>query len=743
MSLALAGIGVQAQNYNQYESLKNEGAIPDEFIMTSTKKYQASLGELSNDKNKKTAKDKKAFLLESNFEIDDLLHSGLVLFNDPITIYLNEVAQKLATTNEKLKNVRVYALRSTAVNAFATDRGNVFVSLGLLAQLEDEAQLAFILSHELTHVEEGHNIQLFLKNKEISRKLERSKVLRETTYDESSLTKHNYSKELETEADDKGFQRLVQQTKYSTKTLQTVFDVLKYSYLPFDEVVFEKSFFEDVNYVLPKSYYLDKVVAINGEDEADDDSQSSHPNIAKRRAAFQTAVKNVDETGRSIYLVSEERFKNLRQVARYELCMIYLHNDHCRNAIYASHILLKANPESIYLKKIIAKALYILAKYRNQDGYESNEDSYKRAEGEFQRVAHLIYILPAKDLSILALRYNYKLWKANPNDLELERTTKDLFVEMAKYFSNLNEFKNISLDKAAIKAEIDAIDSTKSSSLSKYDKIKKQQGQVDTTGVTSNDYWQYAFVGDLADTLFTKNFEKGLAEYKKREERRTYYKSPEGRKAYKKELRQDKKKGVALDINKIVVVNPFYIRLDTRKEVKVDYLASGEGKDKLIGILDESAKASGIDYQILDVNSLKSDETDKFNDISMLNDWFAEQMNHDNFNLTPGYKQEQINAIAKKYGTDYFLWTGVASLRVKSMFHVGYLFPTLLPYAIYTWYKRKNETLIYSVLYDVRTGRNQVINYSYIKRPTRDAILKSQFYDTFLQIKRSSIKGKK
>lgn len=744
-AILFAGLAANAQNYNQYELLKGEGTIPEEFITSSSKKYQANVEQMANEQDKRTQKDKEAFFLESNFELDELLHSGLVLYNDPVTVYLNEVAQKLAVNSPKLQNVRVYALRISAVNAFATDRGNVFVSLGLLAQLEDEAQLAFILSHELTHVEEGHNIELFLKDKEITRETERLEVLRETTYDESALAKHNYSKELETEADNSGLLRLIQQTKYSTKTLKTVFDVLKYSYLPFDEVVFEKSFFEEGAYTFPKTYYLENVKEISGADEDEDDSKSSHPNLAKRREAFYKTVEGVDETGRQVFLVSQERFLNLRQVCRFELCMIYLHNDSYSSAIYAAYMLLKTNPDSLYLKKIIAKALYGITKQHNESGWDSNH--YKDIEGQIQRVFYFLSKLSARELNVLALRYNYRLWQANPNDKELKALTEDLFVELTQHFLKLKEFK---MEKLASDSKMVAVtekEDTTPTLMSKYDKIKKQkaeQPQVDST--TATPYWQFAFMTELKDTLFTNKYETALKERTRRTDRDSYYRSSKGHKEYEREKRRDKRRGAALGIDKVVIVNPFYIRADVRGKTQMKYLDSEHGEETLINVLDETAKASGIDYQILDVKRLKSDETDKFNDISMLNDWFSEQMNHNYNSLVLGYNQERIDAIAEKYGTDYFLWTGVVSLKVKSRFSpLLFIFPPIWPYAFIRLYThaRTNESLIYSVLYDVKTGRSRVVNYTYIKRPTREAILKSQFYDTFSQIKHSRNRHKK
>jgi len=82
-----------------------------------------------------------------------LLLSGDKLFNDPLTIYVNKVADELLKNEPELrKKIKIYVTKSSDVNAHAFDKGFIFINVGLLAQLENEAQLAFILSHEINQI---------------------------------------------------------------------------------------------------------------------------------------------------------------------------------------------------------------------------------------------------------------------------------------------------------------------------------------------------------------------------------------------------------------------------------------------------------------------------------------------------------------------------------------------------------------------------------------------------------------
>nr|MCU0348654.1 M48 family metallopeptidase [Saprospiraceae bacterium] len=492
---------LHAQDFNNYTPIECKGNIPKDYITSSADKYKKEIEKIEGSNlRRREEKDRKQFALETNFVLDDLLQSGLVLFNDEVTVYLNEVMAKLleqpsggksSKSASKKDKVEVYALRSTSVNAFATDRGHIFVTLGLLAQLENEAQLAYILAHELVHAESGHSLELFLETKHLDKNSRSSDVLTESVFDENWVAKCAYSKELETEADTKGLDHLLK-TKYSTATLNTVFDVLKYSYLPFDDEVFDSTFFTSEAYIFPADYRLEKVQVISGEDEDTDDKASTHPNIANRRNSLKNALKSTDEQGRSNYLVSEERFKKLRQMTRFELPMLHLHRDEWPDAIYTSYLLLKEYPESAYLKKCIAKALYLQTKGEKSSYVNENVPSHEDVEGESQQVYHLLEKLDGKESGILALRYAWKLHKQIPEDKELMAIVEDLFIELATDFQDLEGFNAAPPSSHQIEAPAPApADSTKEKERSKYDKIRDQKTKETTPAGT--EYWRYAF----------------------------------------------------------------------------------------------------------------------------------------------------------------------------------------------------------------------------------------------------------
>ena len=85
--------------------------------------------------------------------------SGAVRANPVLERYLTGVARRL-TPRAALDriDVRVRVLESPGLSAFCAPDGGVFVTLGLLSRLENEAQLATVLGHEIVHALNRHAI---------------------------------------------------------------------------------------------------------------------------------------------------------------------------------------------------------------------------------------------------------------------------------------------------------------------------------------------------------------------------------------------------------------------------------------------------------------------------------------------------------------------------------------------------------------------------------------------------------
>ena len=74
--------------------------------------------------------------------------------------YMTGLVQKLvAVARPRPFPYRVRVVSDPGVNAFTFGGGLLYVHAGLIARMENEAQLAMVLAHEIAHVTEGHVVK--------------------------------------------------------------------------------------------------------------------------------------------------------------------------------------------------------------------------------------------------------------------------------------------------------------------------------------------------------------------------------------------------------------------------------------------------------------------------------------------------------------------------------------------------------------------------------------------------------
>ncbi len=107
-------------------------------------------------------KDEKRLWEESRVEERKFLEKAK-LYDDPLLEdYLNTVASQLepdALVAQDHLAISVRVLEDPSLNAFAFPHGAMYVHTGLIARLENEDQIAGVLAHEMTHVENRHMLR--------------------------------------------------------------------------------------------------------------------------------------------------------------------------------------------------------------------------------------------------------------------------------------------------------------------------------------------------------------------------------------------------------------------------------------------------------------------------------------------------------------------------------------------------------------------------------------------------------
>ena len=90
-----------------------------------------------------------------------ILEQYKVLDNAAVRDYVRRVGERLAQVSDRpTVDYDFTVLDNDLINAFAAPGGFIFVTRGLLQEMNDEAELAMVLSHEIAHVAALHGVQM-------------------------------------------------------------------------------------------------------------------------------------------------------------------------------------------------------------------------------------------------------------------------------------------------------------------------------------------------------------------------------------------------------------------------------------------------------------------------------------------------------------------------------------------------------------------------------------------------------
>ncbi|MGB0863484.1 MAG: M48 family metallopeptidase [Saprospiraceae bacterium] len=719
--IGLLSFNLSAQDFENYIPTRAEAPLPADLLSSSTQKYLDSQSGAERQKKRADRKAQDKFFLQTNFALDELLSSGKLLFNDPMTKYVQGVVDNLLKNDAKLREkIKLYVIRSASVNAFATDRGEIFVNVGLLAKVKNEAELAFILCHELQHFVERHNLNSFIEFSRIERT--RRDFRRDKNY-EKLVAKHSYSKTLEKEADEKGLE-LFLTSGYKMKAAEGVFDLLELAHGTYANEKFEVSFFENDYVQFPAIYQKSAVKPVRPyEADSEEDKLSTHPSVDERREAFneEFASRNLKNEGKE-FIQPKAAFDKVQKMARFDLCDILISYRSYPAALYHGYLILKEYPNNSYAEKTIAKALYGIAQYTNKETYSDITISSEKIQGEMQAVFYLFEEMSKKEINTLASRYCWKTHKKYPDDKGIKRMAQDM-IEDVVIFTIEKPDTYFKKDK---KMTADA--------------IEKEQT-----------FAPYAFADIISDSTFTKWIENGKTYRKRRadseeeqEEMGYYARSRENRKAAKKK----RKKGAALNRKDVVFVNPFYLKGNAKKREPIQLIESEERQNKFKGWIEELGSDIGLKTTVLDVKHLNKRTTiEEYNNIIAINRWVDELLTNDMYMISSNYND--VLPIVKEYNSTTFAYTGALTFRkqkylIENYYHLLYtVIPWTTPYGLDNLFRGSYESIYFSYVFDFENNRVLHREVNYMKQKDRDAIIKSNLYWLMHQIKQKPAKKKK
>jgi Zn-dependent protease with chaperone function len=693
-----------------YSPLKCKGNIPQDFLELSSSKVKRDNEIIKSSKlTKKEKAYQKEFSYNTNYGVDQILLSGQVIYGDPLTEYINQLADIILKDDPELrKQLRFYTLKSDIPNAFTTNQGIIFVTVGLMAQVENEAQLAFILCHEIIHYTAKHNYLSFKKAK----KLKKSKYNRtDIKYKLNQL--YNYSKANELEADKKGFE-LFQKTPYNASAAISSFDMLLYSYLPFEEVEWKPNYFEDSFYRFPKKLTLETVKEISVDDE-NEDEYSTHPNISKRKSEL-TVLLDTSNQQAPLFLTPVGAFDNFQHLARIEMAYIFIIQGAFEKAFYHAYLLEIKYQDYLFSNKIKAMAYYGLYKHKlANDNFEFG--NYKNCEGESQRAYFLFNTFDGKELAVLASREIWKYYLENK---------EDDFLKTLAYESLTDVFLKAKLTKTyfdkTYKSKSKDVSNDMDKKETKVEKLKKKKQKIieenDDTINYSKHYLSRAYIN-----LYKNNeFQKAINSIKVKEE--IDIEEVKVKKGFFSKSHKTYFGSIGSDT--LILLNPSYkgpvnkagIRNLMVEEKKEIYLAN---------IYKDLASKNDIHLNMFNSLDKENLNTEYWNTFMIYSSWLRERLSNDTITMQLFFKNE-VSLLFNTYKTNYLGISGINYLGGSGYNIKGIGGDDFFSYG-------KNNIYYYMGIYDTKTSQLKYLEYQGFISRMNPSFLKGLIYNSFYSLK--------
>jgi hypothetical protein len=358
---------ILCQNH-YYDLLPN---VPSNYSYDPDKMYQQYLN--ANNGILK-GKDIKEYAEVLSYYHSVYLNAGLVYFNwSEVEDYLQKIVNKIKETNNITKELKVYLIRDEDNNATASDNGIVYVYIGLLANIPDEAALVSVLGHEISHALNNDQRSSFqLENKFKKRDIR------------SVLSRSHGNRAFEARSDEYGF-KVATNMGYDIRSEYNA--IIKFE----SDYRWYKS---QYGYEDPKWHiYVDKMEHEDVAVDSLDDLLSSHPDNFKRIAAMRkfVAIKN----GENKFIEDKLLFSSIQYKARVEQLYIDFREgdyiDCLKNAFYY-HLIDQKNTDYIYYVTESLRRLLLYEPKLTKKGFlthESKDPVFEKNKGILRDISYL------------------------------------------------------------------------------------------------------------------------------------------------------------------------------------------------------------------------------------------------------------------------------------------------------------------------------------------------------------------
>ena len=338
---------------------------------------------LSDSLCKHAGKEKKAIyksVFDGTLSNDKLeLENNYYLWGDSVTGLLNKILDKIVKANPELKGQN-YLLtnRTDEANASSIGDGVLFFNMGLLSRLENEAEIAYVLGHELAHNKLSHVLRGMVKRVEtITSKEFKDKVDEAYNSDYNALHKlmqvgkvalynfNTHGRADETEADSIGMiwaAKAGYAPEYAPVMLRLLDSVDEEKYtdkIDYDKIFSTADFKFKPEWLKGEAFLKTFKAKSEVDKELHNDTLNDHPDNQLRAKTVARLLTRGNYHGTE----GTTSLKNTLNIeADFEVIEFEYQLKDYGQALYNTLHLLQVFPNNVYLKAMVGKNLYFLHK---------------------------------------------------------------------------------------------------------------------------------------------------------------------------------------------------------------------------------------------------------------------------------------------------------------------------------------------------------------------------------------------
>jgi hypothetical protein len=440
-------ISFQAVAQQVYSFQKDDSSLKKTYYDQSLKKKSSLLSSA----NSKYAKDYKEIYENQFKEIGSLLQSSRAVTAPEAHGYLQSVLQRILSVNPELKGteVRVIFTRDWWPNAYCMTDGTIAINAGLLIYLNNEAELAFVISHELSHWYLDHMGQ-YVKNyvekinsdefqkelKRLSREQYRVNEQLEKFAKKIVFDSRQHNRDKEAEADMQALKFMIR-TGYDCDAIRSTLQLLDKiddtlilkrlnveQVLNFNEYPFKKKWIEKESTIFSQLDENDGPLT-----QKEKDSLKTHPDCSKRILLLSDSLAKAPQGKK--FIVDEIIFNKLKKDFFFEMDEQCFRGDNLSRNLYYSLLLLQANENIPFAVYEVARCLNLVydkqKEHRLGLAIETEGRSYATDYNQLLRMLNRLRLDEIADLNYFFCRKYAEQAKNYPGfEIELNKARQKI-----------------------------------------------------------------------------------------------------------------------------------------------------------------------------------------------------------------------------------------------------------------------------------------------------------------------------